>query len=315
VKKINIVMPVYNEEEVINDFNLALFKVLKTLSSKYTFEVIYVLDKSRDNSTEILKQICDEYNNVKLIMLSKRFGHQMSLVAGMDSCNGDATIMMDSDLEHPPEVIVQLLEAFEQGYDIVHTKRIYDKKVSFFKRITSKLFYKILSKLSSIIISEDSADFRLISKRCLTVMQNNIREQNQFLRGLFHWVGFNQTYVTFISKSREKGKSKYNLTRLINFAAIGIISFSKTPLRISIISGMIISGISILYGFICIIDFFIRKQLPQGWTSLITVVSLLGGFQLIILGIIGEYVGAIFEEVKGRPLYIIEEEYGVKLHE
>lgn len=310
MKKINVVLPVYNEAEVISDFNDELQKVITLLKSQYEFEVIYVLDKSKDCSLKILKQICDNYSNVRLIVLSKRFGHQHSLIAGMDKCDGEAVIMMDSDLEHPPSLIPKLIEKYEQGYDIVNTKRFYNKKVSFFKKVTSKYFYKLISTISSVDINEDSADFRLISARVLKIFQKEIREQNQFLRGLFPWVGFNQTSIEFTSESRKKGSSKYNLRRLINFALTGIISFSKTPLKLSIFFGMGISLLSILYGFISILVYFMTKQSPQGWTSLIAAVSFLGGLQLIVLGIIGEYIGGIFDEVKKRPLYIIEEEYG-----
>lgn len=308
-KKINIILPVYNEADVIYEFNASLVSELKTLKNKYNFEVIYVLDRSTDNTIEILKRICDENENTRLIALSKRFGHQMSLVAGMDKCDGDAAIMMDSDLEHPPSVIPLLLEKYEEGSDIVYTKRTYNQNVSFMKRILSGLFYKILSLVSSVKIDENCADFRLISKKVLTVFKNDIREQNQFLRGLFPWVGFKQTSITFHSECRSKGKSKYNFRRLLNFATIGIISFSKTPLKFSILVGLAISGLSIAYGLYAVLEFLLNSKTPQGWTSLIATISFLGGLQLIVLGIIGEYIGSIYDEVKNRPLYIIDLEY------
>ncbi|MFD0676222.1 MULTISPECIES: glycosyltransferase family 2 protein [unclassified Paenibacillus] len=313
MKKINVILPVYNESEVIESFNNELQNVIKLLNSKYEFQVIYVLDKSRDGTIEILRDIAKQYTNVKVIALSRRFGHQMSLVAGMHQCDGEAVIMMDCDLEHPPIIIKELLEKFEEGFDIVQTKRIYNEKISFFKKTGSRLFYKLLSKLSSVPISSDSADFRLISKRVVTVFKKDITEQNQFLRGLFPWVGFNQTNITFISESRKKGKSKYNLKRLINFATMGIIAFSKIPLKFSVYIGLTISILSIFYGLYTILSFFISKNIPEGWTSVIATVSFLGGIQLIFMGIIGEYIGGIFDEVKNRPLYIIEEEFeGVK---
>lgn len=310
MKKVNIILPVYNEAEIIEDFNSELFKTINALKDKYTFEVIYVVDKGSDNTYEIIKGLCNDYKHIRSLLLSRRFGHQLSLVAGMDRSDGDAVIMMDCDLEHPPGLIPKLLEKYEEGYDIVYTKRTYHNDISFIKKLASKWFYKLISKITDIDINADSADFRLISKRVLNIFQNNIREQNQFLRGLFPWVGFNHTVVEFNSDSRKKGKSKYTLRRLFNFAISGIISFSKVPLKISILIGLIISLLSIIYGIISILAYFISNKVPQGWTSLVVAVSFLGGLQLITLGIIGEYIGGIFDEVKKRPLYIVEEEYG-----
>lgn len=315
MKKINVILPVYNEAEGLTDFNKELFAILEKMQSKYSFEVIYVIDKSNDNTYDIAKKFCKEYKCIRLLYLSRRFGHQLSLVAGMDHCDGDAVIMMDCDMEHPPSLIPELIEKFEQGYDIVNTKRIYNKKVSVFKKVTSKIFYKFLNSITDVNVSEDSADFRLISKKVLKIFQNNIREQNQFLRGLFPWIGFKQTQITFTSDSRKKGSSKYNLRRLFNFAISGIISFSKTPLKVSIFFGLIISLLSVLYGLVSIVLFFITNQAPQGWTSLIAMISFLGGLQLTAIGLIGLYIGGIFDEVKNRPLYIVEEEYGGKDNE
>lgn len=309
MKKINIIAPVYNEAEVIANFHSELFKVIDLLQNRYQFEVVYVLDKSTDDSLTILKKICENAKHTRLIALSKRFGHQMSLVAGMDKCDGDAVIMMDSDLEHPPEVILHLLGEFEKGYDIVNTKRTYGGETSFLKKFLSGLFYRMVSAISYVKINEGFADFRLISNKVLKVFQGHIREQNQFLRFLFPWVGFDQVSVEFVSDKRKAGKSKYNYWRLINFAIIGAISFSKTPLRISVIAGLILSVLSIIYGIYSLLQYIFGSTIPQGWTSLIILISFIGGFQLIALGIIGEYIGSIFDEAKKRPLYIIEEEY------
>lgn len=313
MKTINIILPVYNEAEILNDFHEALSAVLRSLQDRYVFEIIYVLDKSSDHSLEILKKICDHDETVRLLGLSRRFGHQMSLVAGMDHCHGDAAIMMDSDLEHPPELIPQLLEKFEQGYDVVSTERLYPQQVSYLKKASSKIFYRLLKKISSIQINENSADFRLISKKVLTIFQEQIREQNQFLRGLFPWVGFNQTCVTFTSGYRQKGQSKYTLSRLFNLALAGVISFSKTPLKLSIIMGFVLALLSTIYGLSSVVMYLVDSQIPKGWTSLIAMMALLGGLQLIVLGMIGEYIGGIFDEVKRRPLYIVEEMYGKPL--
>jgi dolichol-phosphate mannosyltransferase len=315
MKKINIILPVYNEIEVIADFDAELFRVLETLAANYRFEVIYVVDKSPDGTLERLRRIAAQRPEVRVLALSRRFGHQLSLVAGMDACDGEAVIMMDSDLEHPPALIPQLLEKFEQGYDIVQTRRTYHEDIPLLKKAASQTFYRLLSRISSVPVSQDAADFRLISRKVLAVFQTKIREQHQFLRGLFPWVGYNTATVEFISQHREKGSSKYTLRRMIAFAVTGIISFSKTPLQLSIYIGLAMSVVAILHGIVMIVLFFFSNRPPAGWTTLVALVSFLGGLQMIVLGIIGEYIGAIFDEVKNRPLYIVEEAFGYPIDE
>lgn len=310
MKKINIILPVYNEVEVIADFDHELFKVLDGLRDQYTFEVIYVLDKCADGTLDVLRSIAERRSEVRVLALSRRFGHQLSLVAGMDACDGDAVIMMDSDLEHPPALIPALLAKFEEGVDIVQTRRTYHEDIPAFKKFASRSFYRLLSRISSVPVSEDAADFRLISRKVLVVFQTKIREQRQFLRGLFPWVGFNTATVEFVSQRRAKGRSKYTLQRLMAFAVVGIVSFSKAPLQLSIFLGLAMSALAILHGLVMTVLFFFTSRPPAGWTTLVALVSFLGGLQLIVLGIIGEYIGAIFDEVKNRPLYIVEESFG-----
>lgn len=310
MKKISLIMPVYNEEEGIAIFNKTLFTTLDTLKERYTFEVVYVVDKSQDDTLGILRKIAEQEKSIRIIALSRRFGHQMSLVAGLDVCTGDVAIMMDCDLEHPPTLIPDLLHQFEEGYDVVNTKRIYNKNISLFKKYSAKIFYKFLNLLSSESFGENLADFRLVSRSVIDVFSKNIREHNQYLRGLFSWVGFRQKTIEFTSGRRIGGTSKYSLTKLFNFAAQGIISFSKLPLRISIGIGFIFSLIAALYGGFAVISYFLTGVLPQGWASIVALISLTGGVQLMALGVIGLYIAAIFDEVKNRPLYIIENEYG-----
>jgi dolichol-phosphate mannosyltransferase len=308
-KKISIILPVYREEEVIASFHQALCSVINQLSEHYTFEIIYVLDKSPDHTLDILKRIAAEEERVRVLALSKRFGHQMSLVSGLDACTGDAAIMMDCDLEHPPALIVELLEQYEAGFHIVNTRRIYGEKVSFFKKVSSELYYRLLNSLSNEEMREGYADYRLVSREVINVFSKEIREQNQYLRGLFSWVGFSQTTVEFKSTRRTQGKSKYTLKKLVNFASTGLISFSKVPLRTSLGVGIVFAALSILYGIYAIFEFFTTGIVPQGWTSLIVLVGFTSGMQLVTLGVIGLYIGAIFDEVKNRPLYIVEKEY------
>ncbi len=315
MKCISIILPAYNEEKGIRAFADALFATIDALADRYRFEVIFCMDKCQDRTQERLREICDTRSDAVLLSLSRRFGHQMSLVAGMDYCHGDAAIMMDCDLEHPPSLIATLLEKYEEGFDVVHTLRTYHQKVSWFKKCSSRLYYKILSMLSSIQLEEGSADFRLVSRRCLEVFKHSIREQHQFLRGLFRWVGFPQCTVPFVSGIRKAGTSKYSMRRTMGLAINGIIAFSKMPLTISITVGLVVALFGFLYGIYTLIVSLVQQSIPQGWPSTIALIAFLGGLQLVVLGVVGRYIGDIFDEVKHRPLYIIEEEYhGKAMH-
>jgi dolichol-phosphate mannosyltransferase len=307
MKTIDIILPVYNEEEGLAAFHDALFAVLDGLTAQYQFEVIYVLDRSRDNSFMVLRKLAQQNRNVTVLHLSRRFGHQMSLVAGIDHSTGDALIMMDCDLQHPPGIIPELLAKFEEGYDIVNTIREYDQRIGFSKKWTSHAFYRLQNALSPVQIQEGAADFRLISGKVARLFRDAVREQNQFLRGLFKWVGFRSTYVTFVSPPRAAGRTKYDLLRLLTFSLVGITSFSKFPLRLASILGFAVSALSSLYGFWLLGEYFLGGFMPPGYTSLVVLVLFMGGLQLTFLGILGEYVGSVFDEVKRRPLYIIDE--------
>jgi dolichol-phosphate mannosyltransferase len=241
-----------------------------------------------------------------VLHLSRRFGHQMSLVAGMDQSRGDAVIMMDCDAQHPPALLPALLERFEAGYDIVFTSRRYEASVGTAKRITSRLFYRLQNRLSPVEIPEGSADFRLVSRKVVQVFQQSVREQEQFLRGLFHWIGFRTTTVEFSSPARSAGVTKYDVWGLVHFSINGILSFSRTPLRIATALGTLISVGSLLYGVLLAITYFFGGPRPPGYTSLAAALFFLGGLQLFVLGVIGEYIGSIHTEVKRRPLYVVD---------
>jgi polyisoprenyl-phosphate glycosyltransferase len=307
---IDIILPVYEEEEGLPIFHAALSAVVAGLSRYHNFRMIYVLDRCRDNSVAVLKDIASRDARVTVLHLSRRFGHQMSLVAGLDYSDGDATILMDCDMQHPPEVIPKLLEKFDQGYDVVQAIRTYDFRIHPAKKWTSGVFYKIQNWLSPIEIPVGAADFRLISRKVRNVFQCSIREQNQFLRGLFQWVGFRQASVEFVSPPRGAGATKYRVLNLFTFSVTGITSFSKVPLRSAAFVGFIISALSVLYGLFDIMVYLTVGHLPPGYTSLIVAVSFMGGLQLTVLGILGEYLGAVFDEVKRRPLYIVDETIG-----
>lgn len=310
--KLQIIGPVYNEEEVIEDFFSRLNKTLNKLKNNYESKIMFVVDKSTDGTVTKLKKIARKNKNVQLLFLSSRFGHQMSLVAGMDHCEADVTIMMDTDLQHPPELIPTFLREYENGNDIVLGVRNIPVDKSFFKRLSSKYFYKTLNFFADIKLNNGEADFRLVSKKVLNVFKYEIREQNQFLRGLFSWVGFNKSLVHFNAEERYLGNSKYSWEKMIQFAGSGIISFSKKPLRYAVIIGLVVAFLGFCSGCYSLFTYFLFNDAPSGWTTLSVLIAIIGGTQILCIGIIGEYIGNIFEEVKQRPLYIVEEKINFK---
>ena len=309
-KTLTILCPVYNEEEVIETFYTELQSVLSSLSTDYESKTMFIIDRCEDATLEVLKRIAQLDNSVLLIALSSRFGHQMSLLAGIDHCDSDIVIMMDSDLQHPPSVIPSMLEKYKEGHDIVYTIRQVSSDVSFISRISSKLFYLLVNKISDTPIYENAADFRLISRRVVELFQHDIRERNLFLRGLFSWVGFKRTGVSFQANERHAGKSKYSLIQLIHFSLNGLIAFSSSVLRMAIILGVIFALLGILLGVITLVQYFFNDAFPPGWATLTILLSVYGGVQLFFLGVIGEYVGATYIEVKRRPHYIVDEKIG-----
>jgi len=305
--KLSIVTPVYNEEEVIRFFHARTVKILNSLEDVDS-NILFVVDKCTDNTLNILRTIVAEDPSSRIILMSSRFGHQMSLLAGIEnSLDSDAIIMMDSDLQHPPELIPALLSNFRMGFDIVYTERIDTEELGLVRKLAGKLFYKILGKLSQIQINENSADFRLISNRVAKILVSGFHERNMFLRGLFSWIGFPQTSIEFVAARRFAGKTKYSFTKMMQLAITSILSFSTKPLKLGIFIGISFACIALVYLVYVIIIFFIHKSTPSGWTSLAATLLLLSGVQLIVLGIMGTYIGAIYEEVKKRPHYIIEE--------
>jgi len=307
MKTLTVICPVYNEEEVIGDFYSELKQVLISIEDRYETSILFVVDPSTDGTVLVLRRIAQSDSSVHIIILSARFGHQMALVAGMDHCDSDAVIMMDSDLQHPPALIPDMLDQFENGYDIVYTLREDTAEINFFKRFSSKLFYRLINRISSVPINESAADFRLVSRRVIEVFQHQITERNQFLRGLFGWVGFKSIGIRFHVRRRGAGKSKYSIGRMIRFGINGVVSFSKSPLQAATMMGFIFAAFGFLYAFLTVIQYFSFGSFPSGWATIIILVSIFSGTQLIFLGIIGEYIGAIFDEVKSRPHYIIDE--------
>jgi glycosyltransferase involved in cell wall biosynthesis len=306
MRTLTVVCPVFNEEPVIAGFHCELKAALATLSGSYQATILYVVDPSGDRSLQVLEAIACDDAAVRILALSARFGHQMSLLAGIDHCDSDAVIMMDSDLQHPPAVILELIAKFEEGFDIVSTIREDDESIGFIKRATSRLFYHLINLLSDVPMLESAADFRLISRRVVRIFQSQIRERNQFLRGLFAWVGFPTTAVRFKSRRRAAGRSKYSIGKLVQFAAHGIVAFSKRPLQAAIYLGFAFALLGFGLALATVIEYFTSRSWPSGWATLAVIIPIFSGIQLIFLGILGEYVGAIFDEVKARPHYLVE---------
>ena len=303
MKKISIVIPAYNEEGNL----MPVYQRIKSVFEKmqgYGFEIIFVNDGSRDNTQLRLEEMALDFPEIKYIEFSRNFGHQPAVKAGTDYADGNVIISMDGDLQHPPELIPQMVQKWEQGYDIVYTIRSYPKEISYFKRKTSDLFYRFLSQISDVDLTNGGgSDFRLIDASVAQVMKN-LKEDDLFLRGLTSWMGFNQTGIEFVAGERFSGQSSYDLKKMLKFAFTGITSFSVKPLYLATYLGFIFSSLSLLY-IPYVLYAFLTKTEISGWASLIMTIVFFGGVQLIILGILGIYLGKIFKQVKGRPNYIV----------
>jgi polyisoprenyl-phosphate glycosyltransferase len=309
MRQVDVICPVFREEEGIGLFHARLQGVLDRLSGHYTWRILYVLDPSPDRTEVLLSSIAATDPRVEVLVLSRRFGHQAALVAGIDHCCGDAAIMMDSDLQHPPELIPELIRQWEGGAEIVQTVRQDGKETGWPKRIASRWFYASFFKLGAVELRSGAADYRLLSARVLQVIRDELREHNPFLRGLISWVGYRIVYVPFIPERRLHGRSKYRPTTLLNFALNGLCSFSKVPLRFCIGAGFVLAILSFISAFLQIVAYFLSNYAVPGWASLLSAVTLLGGIQLLFLGVLGEYVGLIVDEVKDRPRYLVDKRY------
>ena len=304
MKKISIVIPAFNEEGNLCEIRKKINDVFTSLQN-YSYEIIFINDGSRDNTQTTIEDLAIKFPEVKFIEFSRNFGHQNAVKAGMDNADGNAVITMDADLQHPPELIPELINKWEQGYDVVYTIRKYSDKISFFKRVTSSLFYSFLLKISdSELVQKGGADFRLLDRNVNDVIKE-FNENDLFLRGLTGWIGFKQAGVEYTAKDRFSGKSSYDLKKMFSLAFSGITSFSTKPLYLAAYVGFAFTILSLLvYGIYVIYSFVIGTHI-SGWASLIMTIVFFGGMQLIMMGIIGMYLGKIFKQVKDRPNYII----------
>lgn len=306
-KLISIIVPAFQEESVIKIFHEMLIQTLTEINN-YNFEIIYIDDGSIDSTPEIIKKIINKENYpIFLYKLSRNFGHQYALSCGLDHAHGDAVITMDADLQHPPELIHEFLKYFENGYDIVFTKRHDTKDVNIVKRLLSRGFYKIINCISEVPIFENAADFRLMSKKVVHLFQTEIRENKRFLRGLVSWVGFKSIAIEFKVHKRVAGKSKYNLNKMLKLACDGLVSFSTAPLKLGLYIGFLFGIITICYACYVFAMYFFSNKIISGWTSIIILLCLVSSLLFFILGLMGIYVGYIYDELKNRPIYIVEQ--------
>ncbi len=304
-RRLSVVAPAYNEVEGIAHFVDALFEVLDRMP--YESTVLLVDDGATDGTGEVLDRLqAARPDRIGVIHLSRNFGHQAALTAGMDYADGDAVICMDADMQHPPALIPELVACWEQGYDIVQAARRQTAEIGWFKQVTAKVFYALINYLSSTRIEPNASDFRLLSRRVVEVFRKDLRERDRFIRGLVSWVGFRYCCIEFDAPPRFAGRSSYSLAKMFNLARAGMISFSKAPLKIASFLGLIVSSLSLLYGLYAIVMFlFFRRAVIPGWASTILVGTFLGGCQLLFLGLIGEYIATMFDEIKARPVYVI----------
>jgi glycosyltransferase involved in cell wall biosynthesis len=307
MKTISLIIPVCCEEQVVEESYRRMKSVMDSLAH-HDHELIYIDDGSSDSTLSILRRLAAANSKVKIICLSRNFGHQIAITAGLDKAEGDAVIIIDADLQDPPELIPKMIEKWREGYRVVYAKRVTRRGEGKFKRWTASIFYRVLNKLTDTKIPINTGDFRLIDKRIVQEMRK-VRERNRFIRGLTSWVGFEQTSIEYERDQRIAGETKYSFWKMVKFALDGIFSFSHRPLKISLALGVfsIFIGIAmILYVFMGKI--FFQQTVMSGWASILIVVVFFGGIQLFTIGIIGEYIARIYDEAKGRPLYIVREE-------
>jgi len=305
MKLISIVTPVFNEQDNIEVFYKDICKYMS--EQPYSFEIVFVDDGSSDATPAILDRLVQKDYRVRALLLARNFGHQVALTCGLDNADGDAVITMDGDMQHPPELLPKLIEKWEEGFEVVQTIRLSTEGVSLFKSLTSAIYYKLINSMSKVRIQEGGSDFRLLDKEVVQSFRL-FKERARFIRGMIGAIGYRQTQIEFVAPKRFAGTSKFSLKKMLHFALDGITAYSKLPLRFAFYMGLIFSLVSlVLTAHVIYIKIFTEEAVP-GWATISASILLLGGLQLAGIGIIGEYVGRIFEEVKQRPLYLVRNE-------
>ncbi|KJS86729.1 MAG: glycosyltransferase [Peptococcaceae bacterium BICA1-8] len=309
MQKISVVIPCYNEEEVIRETYNRLITVMKSIEKKYNFELIFVNDGSKDKTIDILRDLSNKHAYVKVLSFSRNFGHQIAITAGIDVAKGDAVVLIDADLQDPPELIVEFLQKWEEGYQVVYAVRQKREGETWFKKTTAALFYRTLKNITDVDIPLDTGDFRLMGREVVEVLKS-IKERHRFIRGLVSWVGFKQIGIEYDRGKRFAGDTKYPLKKMVEFSLDAITSFSFVPLKIASLLGTFSAFLGLIGIIIALYLKLATNVTLQGWTSLMLVVLFLGGVQLLILGVIGEYLGRVYDEIRERPLYVIAEKVG-----
>jgi len=308
---ISVVVPCFNEEEVFATTLQRLTEVLAQIEHKYQYELIFVNDGSTDNTINLLEQAALADKHVKVLSFSRNFGHQVAITAGLDHCKGNAAVVIDADLQDPPKVILEFVQKWEEGFDVVYGKRRERVGETHFKLITAKYFYRIINRLSDVEIPMDTGDFRLMDRKPLDQFLS-MREVYRFVRGMVAWVGFKQVFVEYDREERFAGTTKYPLQKMLKLASDAILSFSNIPLKLATFLGFVTSAIAFIGIVYALFTRLFTDDYEPGWTMLMLSVLLIGGIILIVLGIIGGYIGRIYGEIKKRPLYIIRDKFGFK---
>ena len=305
MKTISLLIPAYNEEQVL-EYLFPRLNALAQSQKEYAFEFLFINDGSKDATLDIIKEYAEKDTRVSYINLSRNFGKEIGMVAGLDHAKGDAVVVIDADLQDPPELIPEMISLWEEGYDDVYAKRRSREGESWLKKFTSKQYYRLLQRVTRVPIQEDTGDFRLLDRRVVEALKQ-FRESQRNAKAMFSWVGFHKKEILYDRDPRAAGETKWNYVKLIELALDGITSFTTAPLRLSTYAGIIISGLTFIYLVVLVVRTIFFGTDLAGYPSMMAVILFLGGVQLISLGIIGEYVGRIFNETKGRPLYFVEE--------
>ena len=301
---LSLVLPVFNEAEVIPELHEALQKFLTELATET--EVIFVDDGSKDATFALLKDLVAKDARYRILSFSRNFGHQAAITAGVDHARGEAVVVMDADLQDPPSVVLEMMKMWREGFDVVYAKRRSRAGETIFKKITAKIFYRMFAAMIPIEVPLDTGDFRLMSRRVVLTLRA-LRETHRFVRGMVSWIGFKQTAVLYDRPARVAGETKYPFRKMLRFAIDGITSFSVLPLRFSTYLGMTMSVLSVAYALWAVFVHFVLKQTVAGWTATVVLIALLASVQLLMIGILGEYIGRIYEAVKLRPLYVVRD--------